>query len=242
MEIQIALKMLDPQNDDHWTAQGTPRVGAVSELVGVEVSREEITNAAPSFTRKAASDSFVDPDTIDEPSIAEAGDKGADDGGGVPEAVADVKRPAPSPVSMIEAENVPKDSVLALPFNEVMKDHVKLNRASEELAKMHFDLVQQRNAIDERIKAVADKSEVVSIVLSRVNPKDNTSENIRTFLESQKVARLQKAERAMAFIASGTSAGDVAAALNPKSKIDQAMSGRKPPLGSKRPVMPHMGR
>jgi hypothetical protein len=47
-DIRGALSDLDPENDDHWTAEGLPRVDALG-LTGT--SRSAITAAAPFFTR-----------------------------------------------------------------------------------------------------------------------------------------------------------------------------------------------
>lgn len=53
--IQEALAKLDPGNADHWTSEGLPRLDTVRALVGnQQVSREQVTLAAPGFTRAAA--------------------------------------------------------------------------------------------------------------------------------------------------------------------------------------------
>lgn len=50
--IVQALDMLDPSDDEHWTEDGSPRVDKVREITGIEdLSREEITDAAPQFMR-----------------------------------------------------------------------------------------------------------------------------------------------------------------------------------------------
>jgi hypothetical protein len=46
-KILEALSILDPSNNDHWTAEGQPRTGAV----GDGVSRSQIQSVAPLFTR-----------------------------------------------------------------------------------------------------------------------------------------------------------------------------------------------
>ena len=53
-EILEAVRALDPQNDEHWTADGLPRLDAVENLLGSDVSRKTVTDAASSFTRAAA--------------------------------------------------------------------------------------------------------------------------------------------------------------------------------------------
>lgn len=52
MNIVSALAQLDELNDDHWTADGAPVVQAVGAFLGRSVSRQEITAAAPHFSRK----------------------------------------------------------------------------------------------------------------------------------------------------------------------------------------------
>lgn len=49
--IPQALLELDTKNDEQWTADGEPIVQVVADLVGRPVSRNDIINAAPKFTR-----------------------------------------------------------------------------------------------------------------------------------------------------------------------------------------------
>ena len=52
-KIREALSALDPADDDLWTRDGLPRTEVLSELVEVSaLSRKEITQAAPRFTRE----------------------------------------------------------------------------------------------------------------------------------------------------------------------------------------------
>ncbi|UZT28680.1 hypothetical protein pD_gene0073 [Vibrio phage 033B] len=46
-----ALGKLDPTNEDHWTADGLPRIDPLSEMVGIAVQRQSVTAVAPEFTR-----------------------------------------------------------------------------------------------------------------------------------------------------------------------------------------------
>jgi acid stress-induced BolA-like protein IbaG/YrbA len=48
-----ALKLLEPTNDGHWTADGLPRVDVLAEMVGDKaLKRGDVTKAAPTFTRE----------------------------------------------------------------------------------------------------------------------------------------------------------------------------------------------
>ena len=58
-EILEALLGLSPGNDEHWTADGLPRLDAVENLLGASVARKQLTNAAPDFNR-AMAQSVVD--------------------------------------------------------------------------------------------------------------------------------------------------------------------------------------
>lgn len=53
-EILEALLGLSPGNDEHWTTDGLPRLDAVENLLGASVTRKQLTNAAPEFTRGVA--------------------------------------------------------------------------------------------------------------------------------------------------------------------------------------------
>jgi hypothetical protein len=53
--IQEALRQLDPNNENHWTADGLPRLDTVKLLAGDSgITREHVTAAAPGYTRSAA--------------------------------------------------------------------------------------------------------------------------------------------------------------------------------------------
>ncbi len=49
--IKEALEELDSANDDHWTGDGLPDLKTVRGIVGSKVTREEVTNEAPYYTR-----------------------------------------------------------------------------------------------------------------------------------------------------------------------------------------------
>jgi hypothetical protein len=55
LSIEDALKQLDPKNNDHWTADGLPRIDAVRSLTGDQtIGREAVEKASPGFNREAA--------------------------------------------------------------------------------------------------------------------------------------------------------------------------------------------
>lgn len=52
-KIRVALELLDPKNNEHWTEMGLPKVEAVCVLVeDNEITRADIEAALPGFTRQ----------------------------------------------------------------------------------------------------------------------------------------------------------------------------------------------
>ncbi len=51
MDLKEALQLLEFDNENHWTSDGLPVVAVVSEILDRTVTRKEITEADPSFTR-----------------------------------------------------------------------------------------------------------------------------------------------------------------------------------------------
>lgn len=72
-EIFEAVRSLDPQNSEHWTADGQPRLDAVENLLGSGVTRKQVTDAAPNFTQTVAQELAGAPEggepPVDEPPV-----------------------------------------------------------------------------------------------------------------------------------------------------------------------------
>jgi hypothetical protein len=52
MNIQEALMSLDSFDDDQWTADGAPKLGAVKDALGESVTRQQVIDVAPEFSRE----------------------------------------------------------------------------------------------------------------------------------------------------------------------------------------------
>ncbi|UUV44783.1 hypothetical protein RCRUDOLPH_16 [Rhodobacter phage RcRudolph] len=52
--VADALQALDPANDEHWTARGVPSIEAMVKLLGRPVTRAEVEEVAPDYTRSVA--------------------------------------------------------------------------------------------------------------------------------------------------------------------------------------------
>jgi hypothetical protein len=68
-ELYRALERLDPNEDEHWTSQGLPRLEAISSLVGRPLERAELIEARPGWNRARAHQKRAgEPQTAPEPS------------------------------------------------------------------------------------------------------------------------------------------------------------------------------
>lgn len=70
-QIREALLKLDPTNNSQWTNEGLPALDDLKELIGVRVSRAEVTEAAPMFSR--------DHPTFEEPAAEKIDDSLSED-------------------------------------------------------------------------------------------------------------------------------------------------------------------
>ena len=66
-KILEALGKLDPANENHWTADGLPRIETVRMLAGDQgITREQITAEAPDFSRSSA---VIAPASTESPAV-----------------------------------------------------------------------------------------------------------------------------------------------------------------------------
>jgi len=70
MNLEIAIKSLDPENDEHWTQDGSPRLEILSELTGEKITRGAVTKAFPLINRDFAREKH----SISEPENSEIED------------------------------------------------------------------------------------------------------------------------------------------------------------------------
>jgi len=91
-KILEALSKLDTNNDNHWTADGLPRIETVRMLSGDQtITREQITAEAPDFSRSAAVVPGAEQPTQETPAV-EQQDKVVDYSEAIEKAQAEVAR------------------------------------------------------------------------------------------------------------------------------------------------------
>ncbi len=213
MEIKEALSQLDSLNDDQWTTDGSPRVEVVSGILGRPVTRKEVTDAAPLFTR-------VNTDLDDGEGSGEA-QKGAE--GSNP----------PFADEMDEREDLQYITVADLEETSVEVDR----RASAEdlrtrKARMEPILQAMKSSYKDLGKQIAGyeaKLDQVKDLLEEVAPNSSNGEAISDYIQAQAKLRMERVERRN-IVLQGITEKD----LKTKSPLDEAMT-RKNTRGTNRP-------
>lgn len=235
MELAVAIAMLDPEVEDHWTADGLPRMDIIHELTDdPTIKREDVTSLAPDLRRETASpiepapdgpaNFDGDPDEGIEEDLDEDGDEEVGEGDGGDE-----------PVSEPQGGAVPLD-VLAMPTNEVLADPDLTEIALVAMEGRINDLLREKTALEDRIKQQNAWNEIIKRASNAHKRAAGSQPNqIQEYLRRQGEARAIKVAQARAFIAGGTTQADVLEQLQTGSKLDRAMARRKPGMGEGRP-------
>lgn len=236
MQLEQALTLLDPANDDHWTHDGLPLVDVLRDLTDDQsLSRKTITNSAPDLTR-AKVKAFADgEDELDESPIEPIEVEVE------PEIEVAPIEPDLSPAE--HEDGVPVD-VFTLPIHEVLADRELTDIAIQQMAEMIDEGNASVKAMKEELAQLNAKNELLkraALLHSRNRPNNERRSDIQRYLEGQNAARAKRAERAQRFIDAGTTAQDVAEQLSSKSKLDASMATRKAARGSQRPPHRNVG-
>lgn len=214
MDIKEALGQLDTLNDEQWTGDGAPRVDAVEALLGEDVTRAQIIEVAPEFSRENP----VLPD--DEEASNDEEQPGEDE---VADTAAIEEYLEGEPLSEQEfaqfLKTVPANSldVLEAALVEQMSEaEAAISRADEIKNRVKRSLAFTRSRIKREIPDVSNQ------------------DAIRSFIASQAAARGAKHEATRELLK-----GVDLKTLDPRAAIDRAMA-RKTARGGKRPSRPLM--
>lgn len=250
MDIKEALAQLDPENNDHWTADGAPRVDVVADLVGnKELKRADITNAAPDFHRSTAGQPAAakeDGPTDADPPEGDAQGTG-EDASQEEEADAEeeaTEAPETGPVVEEGVGDLQAETTTPPQPEEPTKELTPLERIEAEAAEKEREMLAAQSEA-EQAKARADNlaDEVNALNrkadnLRKHDPNHDTA-GIRAYIDQQNKNRLDRARGLRRFIeTTGVHPADVTKAVDPRAPIDQAMHQRKPARGSQRPDLP----
>lgn len=238
MDIKQALGQLDPDNNDHWTQDGLPRIDAVEAASGTRgLKRQQITDADPQFTRDTARDAQAPSDEPQQPTEPDEDEEEAETV--EPEASTDPDdEPAPEAPQEPEPAPAPQDidpdpAVLAAVGDippEVLPARSQLGERYDELSAEINKLRGERNELDERIRALTHEQALLERDVDNSSHDHQTDQRNRMrFIRSQHEQRVRR----------HGSAAQIAAAVQAqlRSPLDNAMQ-RKTGRGTQRPVRP----
>ena len=246
--ITEALRKLDTSNDNHWTADGLPRLDTVKMLAANPgLNREAVEAAAPGFTRTGANE-YQWPE-------AAAADSAAQQPGETPAATPAAPNPdspaAPEATpgsaavtaqdpgtesgdTPFPAAEAPKQSEVAGSGSDPVSDEIATLEA--EVAKAREAEAEIRDRLNQDQKALADCLAYMDAriaKLDKLKPKEPASVVIQDYLASQRRSLDERAARKQLIKDSGINLKELARDL--KSPIDAAMA-RKNSRGTARPT------
>lgn len=207
MDIREALANLDQLNDDHWTKDGAPRTDVVSDLLGQQVTRQAITDAAPKFSRENADLTLNEQD--EEPVLEPV-----------------MEEPEVDFYHLLDEEPVDPDEFPSL-LKSVHKDQLTL--LSDALHEQAIQLTRELEVLKEKIRRVHVNRSTVLARNADLNPEASNQHAIQEYIRSQNQLRAAK-RAATAEILKNVDLKH----LDPRAPIDQAFS-RKTGRGGQRP-------
>ena len=216
MNIKEALGQLDTLEDANWTADGAPAVDAVSALLGKKVSRAEITEAAPKFSRENTD--LSGPTTeVQEQEPAPVAEEPTIDMS-VLEAFVDMEPMLPNELA---------DKVLS------KIDPKLLPEIDLMLAQQMLIIEQKEKEVEEMKRKVKLGRALTQTWIKQLVPDMSNQQAIQAYIRSSHERRAEKAAE-IRTVLGGLKPADIAK-LDPRAAIDRAFA-RKTARGTNRPV------
>lgn len=253
MELIQALSQLDVDDDDHWTADGMPRMDVLQRLTETpDLKRGDVTNAAPELTRDALREAIAkkneEAEKAREAEEAGSSDLSEEDQAeqkSEEEAATSEQPPAEKPPEpqYNEFGHLVQEEGLGIVVEAQKKPTVTMeqleearDRVAEELLKLNRELEEVKGRVDVK-NAEADAINRNIEHLMTWDP-DRGQKPIQDYLARQNEVRTEKAERLEALKeVTGLTPKEIQEQLGGASKLDDAMKGRKPARGSQRPAV-----
>ncbi len=249
LQIQAALAKLDAANDEHWTADGMPRMDVMEELVGESITRKDVTDALPDFSRakvQAAQDGQEEASSASEGEAEETAKLAAEGAGADAEdantgEIADVSPEDAADLANLAEEMAADEhdpfAILRMNMAQILKTEEGMLEFRSDASTIMAIWSAEKKELDDKVMALGRASQMVDRLLTRIEnskPQSDTAD-IRAYLASQQKARAARAKRTLAFLEHGVNPAELAKALQGKSQLDVALGLRKPAPGSTRP-------
>lgn len=201
-KITEALSKLDPNNDNHWTSDGLPRIDTVKMLAGnPALTREMITAEVPNFSRQTA---------------VVAATQSAAGATNTPAAETPVVPPA--------TETAPQEQTQVATAENVVKDYDQLiTQAQDELQAAITAREEAQIVVSEKQNALDDLINERHAAGAAEHPMDAIS----GYLQSQQGVLQERARRHAVLVESGVTLQDIQGLIPQRAPLDVALSSKK---------------
>lgn len=218
-KILDALLKLDINNDDHWTADGLPRMDAIEMIVGSkDITRQQVTAAKPGFSRAVAAAAQA--------TQAQGGQGSTEPAAQTAPAAAQV--PSTTEPGSTTSEEEDESEVDNTDEPDVAEARHRLREAQEELAGLDQARAEVKRLYAEK-SAEVDK---LTDALEALVGKETVGDAIQGYLARQRQNLEERAARMQVIRESGVNLAELG--RNLKAPIDAAMA-RKTGYGGGRP-------
>ena len=218
MDIKEALAQMDVLDDEQWTQEGSPKTEVVSELVGSKVSRADITNAAPKFTRQNPVIDGIDPEEGKNDAVQQ-------------ETQAEEVIDTSVLKSYLQGEPMLPEVFIEKVLKLIPLD--QLETLENFLIEQQSGLEAQQRQLDEIKRRVKLNMSYTRSYIKQTIPDMSNQEAIRAYINRSQEQRAQKAEMIKQALG-GLKPSDLAK-LDPRAAIDKAFA-RKTGRGGPRPT------
>ena len=214
MDIKEALASLDALDDEQWTQDGAPKTDVVSELVGHKVSRAEIIEAAPKFSRE---NTVLEDDNEKEPEVETETEEPVIDNS-VLEAFAEMDPMLP-------------EELAAKVLSKI--DPMQLESVEKLLIEQIAVSAAKQKEIDEMNRRLKLSLATTRLWIKQLVPDMNNQQAIQEYIKRSQANRAAK-NAAVQQILGGAKLSDLVK-LDPRAAIDRAFA-RKTARGGNRPT------
>lgn len=217
-KIIAALLQLNPKNDNHWMADGLPKLESVRFFAADQsITLEQVTAAKPGFTREIAEASVVIVPPVTDTAVTSVA-------AATPQGASNVQEPdrVSSDVGVLGDEEEQEDPKASLAE--------KLARARQRLAKIGEAKAKVQ-------KAYADQDATVNRLIEEVEAAgggEKFNDHLSAYFAQQHASRAERIERQLAIRRSGINLAEL---LQTKSPLDASMQ-RKTRRGGQRVPYP----
>lgn len=235
-KIKDALAKLDPKNDNHWTAEGAPRIETLRMLTGTpSLTRDDVTKVDQSFSRTSAQEA------VDAAAAKVAADKKAADEAALATNVnanGDVtgtpEKPAPDASTVVAADGTTANPK-ADSDNQAGSGEFVPEDSAEQVAKLKAQiaagedylqgLMDERDALGKQIETVAGQLDSLKLQLpgDEADHRQNMA-TIQGYLQAS-----QRRREARADLAREDANGVAHVRRQDKEPVDQRLEQRKRP-------------